>query len=349
MFDFDDLEFNAPGAETLQQVQFPSPGEYDGIVFGLSASEALRRRVSAECDSLLDRLKRGVLEEESQGASTPPIRFPNSSTIVGALLEDQPPDPIRGAGLPLQKSADKCQEVRSSLVSKDSSAEDLTISKEKQASLRTWTNEVVCSSAASLSDSDVVSIGAAQDPKPWALRRRWPDETVLLEVLGQVLPMHLQTIAASPDDAIRLLEDWGVTHASRLKFTAQVNEEDSHPRVLSRRDSMLPLPPAVVKVEGKSSILQMVTLALTRRDAEAQSWAAAASEQRLQRNAGHWRTFTKPKGAFGAEGLRNAAAQPAPDRYGMQAAGCIWPSVVGQAQQNMRDLPKKTNAPPSCS
>lgn len=156
-----------------------------------------------------------------------------------------------------------------------------------------------------------------EPPEPWALGRSWPPGTLLFEVLGAVLPMHLAApgnAGVTPLEVGGVWEAWGVAYASRLRFAAQA---DDPARWLNPREDRLPAAPLVTKLMGKQSILQALALELTQRNEEARSHAEASSRRRQKDS--HGGKWMKKEEGF----LWQAPAAPGASRLGN-----IWPPLV---------------------
>lgn len=287
--------------------------------------EAPHRSPSAERNSLLERLKQGAAAADRMDKPAPAVHVVQEYELEAPPPTQQSsnPDPEMDALLARLKSAANATYDDSSLYATPepdvlnaeppaeppvqcTAPDDKDLQQERQKPDEN-TNCFVdvtfdSSNASDVSDEaanpsttvdiGTVNTGAVEEEEKdtndkWAVERIWDSRTALFEIFGKVLPMHLDNEDELPCNVAKTWEAWGISYASRLKFGAQA---DSPVKWLNPRNDTLPGPPSVTRLEGKSSILDAVALALTQRDEEAQSRAIATCEKRQKADhGGRWK------------------------------------------------------------
>jgi len=86
---------------------------------------------------------------------------------------------------------------------------------------------------------------------------------VLFLVLDQVMCMSLPETNLTPLDATKTWAEWGVVHTHLLKFRAPQGWPTTY---LNLREDNLPVPPCVTKLEGKTSVVQAVSMEMNKRE-----------------------------------------------------------------------------------
>jgi len=114
----------------------------------------------------------------------------------------------------------------------------------------------------------------------------WTGPIANFRIFDEVLPMHLEREAMTPNEVVKAWEQWGVKGAGRCRFMLQPSEGDQQAEQesaqawLNPREDVVPLAPAVVRLEAKvGSVLSALAVALRQKVGQEDAYR----EERLNR------------------------------------------------------------------
>mmetsp|Transcript_4497 Transcript_4497/g.10595 ORF Transcript_4497/g.10595 Transcript_4497/m.10595 type:complete len:548 (+) Transcript_4497:112-1755(+) len=118
--------------------------------------------------------------------------------------------------------------------------------------------------------------------------KAWIGPVAQFEVFEEVIPMELERESMTPAEIVQVWESWGVHGASRARFEVKAGE-GIRPAKLNPREDVVPISPAVIKVEAKvGSILTAIAGALREKLAQEDAYREERMKKRKDPRSRLW-------------------------------------------------------------